>query len=288
MSISLPVIPPDLPTHDNTMMESHLKCDWMYWLKHRMHQKRHGHRAAPALQFGGIMHTGLDVWYRTRDARAALEAMENAPFAEPMIDDPRTKKRALETFAQYLTKWKNDDTWWGPNGVLATESPFDLSDPDGFRWGGVIDLLVVWNGDPWIVDHKTTSRGGATYWDQFVKCNQFAGYAWAAWKLHGRPLKGVIVNQIVVRKNDEEFARKPFLINPLDIQEWKDNMIAYYHRIYRNIQENSFPRNRTNCTTKFGRCDCFDLCELPEASRARAIEHDFEYAPWDWANRDEE
>ncbi len=185
-----------LKTHDNSMLSSFNRCPRLYEILYRRRRSPRGKNAA--LSFGSLVHTGLEVWHKTNNIEAALEAVLTAPFDEP-LDDFRTRGRALLLLPEYVNHYGNKEQKWGLKTIF-TETAFDVEDPiDGMPYGGKIDWLVEWRGKLYIVDHKTTSRFDPTF-SKFVPDTQTAGYIWAASLLHGKQVQGVIMNMIIVHK----------------------------------------------------------------------------------------
>lgn len=233
------------------------------------------------------MHAGLAKWYETRDPKAALDAIANYhDWRDPEDDDFRTQGRALTTMAEYIAYYGNEENWFG-NDVLLTETPFELRDEQGFRYGGRIDLIVKWHGEPWVLDHKTTSRyGGEQYYDQYRNSPQMTGYAWGGSALHGQPVKGVIVNVIVIHKipkpAEQMFHRRPLLYDPRKVDEWRSMRVEAYNEIAEATARDYYRPRWDNCVNKYGKCQFFDICTLPAESRERALEQDFIQEEWNW------
>lgn len=282
----LPVIPDIVPTADNTTFESWERCPRLYWLRHVRGLSSKGVKTA--LGFGGMVHAGLAKWYETGSAEQALRTVEEYVFVDPESDH-RTKGRAMVTMAEYIGHYGSPDSRW--DKVLLTETPFDIVDADGFRYGGVIDLVVLWKGVPWIVDHKTTTRGGDSYWYQFQNSGQMCGYTWAGSELVGQPVRGVIINRILLHKQkkspEEEFAWRPMLYSAEKVLEWKEMRIDAYHEIALSIETDNFRPRWDNCINKYGTCPFFNVCSAPATSREELIASDFDVRPWDWRDREE-
>lgn len=64
---------------------------------------------------------------------------------------------------------------------------------------GRIDAVLNENDRLWVIDHKTSSRGGKEFLEAFRLSLQTRGYTWAASKLLGRKVQGLIMNAVVVR-----------------------------------------------------------------------------------------
>ena len=283
--MKLPVIPPEVPTHDNTMMSDWARCPFLYNVRHVLGLRRPGTSAA--LQYGSALHAGLAVWYEEWDPVKAAEAIINYTPWEVIPDDFRTKERAVAKFADYVQHYGEEESWFGGRaGTILTETAFDIEDDDGFRWGGRIDYLPLYHGKPWVLDHKTTARFSSGYFDQFYHSPQMSGYVWAGGKLHGQTVAGVIINCIVTHKvpktAEQQLHRRPILYDEWKLSEWKEAMIQNYHAIAEARASNNFPRNRYNCINKYGHCPLFDICKIPERNREDMMERELIHDPWKW------
>lgn len=296
---ALPVIPAHVPTCDNSGMDQFNRCPRLFYLSTRQNLK--STRGGVATSYGTLMHKGLQTWYKGFDAEATLTAMFEHPYEDP-IGDFRTKARALQTMTEYVLHYGEDPQW----EILMTETPFTLVDPeDGFRWGGKIDLLVRWHNKIWVVDHKTTSVFGDTYFDPFFPDTQTAGYIYAASLMHGVKVHGAILNVIIGHKvkksGDLQFQRRAFNYDDWMIDEFKRQSIDGYHDIgaamdlQQKIEQAGGdpydawrPRWRS-CTEKYGRCTFYENCRLRPENRGRVLHRsgDFIVKPWDWMEVDD-
>lgn len=102
-----------------------------------------------AADFGTLVHSILERWYRRHDLEFALDG----------VDDP--KARAL-TIAY-------DDLYGSlPHETLEVEREFAF-DLEGHFVGGKIDAIIRAEDGVWIVEHKTTSADvGAAYWHRLT------------------------------------------------------------------------------------------------------------------------
>lgn len=274
---NLPVIPRNVPTHDNTKISAFVKCPRWYSIRHVDDMRPRFNQTA--LEFGSAYHDGLAAWYETYDIKYALSVVQDRPYEE-VEGDYRTKGLVLTALAKYIEHWGDDRQW----KIILNETAFDIEDPaDGFRWGGRLDLVVEWNGRLWVVDHKSTSYGGSTWWHEFDNAPQMGGYVYAGTQLHGAPIAGVIINRTVIRKSGTfEFERRPYLWPDWKLAEWKQHMIHRYQEIALAREHNSFHPNHYACVGKYGRCAAYGICTLPPVSRHRALKEDFIHDPWDW------
>lgn len=284
----LPVLQPpsDIEIHDNTMLDWHARCPFLYWI--RAVRGLSPRIVAQPLSFGSLLHDGLAEYYialnegddwMTAGERAirVIQAME---YDDP-VDGHRTKQRAALVMVEYIEEYKEDSDF---REILFTETPFRITDDNGFGYGGRIDLIVkAYGGQIWEVDHKTSSWFGSTYFEQFKSAPQFCGYTWAGTQLHGKPLAGVIVNNITIRKTGKtEFHREPLRYPEWMVEEWYEDTIRRLHNIKRDIDDEYFERRRYNCRNKYGKCDAWSVCHgLPENTEKLLASYFVDHK-WNW------
>lgn len=294
---SLPIIPTSMATHDNTMMSKYAKCQRLYALSHILH--RRSIFRSPALSFGSLLHVGLDAYYRTlspksRDrnidnviaaAEFAVAQMQEEPFYD-FEDDYRTRDRAIAVIIDYIKKYGPDQDF---EEIIFTETAHDIRHPDGFPWGGITDLWVIFNGRDWIVDHKSTSRFGQDYFTQFRRDPQFMGYLINAAALRGTWPAGVIVNTPVVRKNDQEFQRQPIIFPHWLIEECRRMQHLNYVEIHEKRERSLDPWDDTvwrpnlySCEGKYGKCEMYGVCHTLPENRDLVLQSEYEEKEWDW------
>jgi hypothetical protein len=290
--ISLPVLPSR--THDNTMLTAYERCARLYHILYNLNLTGGSN---PALDFGSLVHLGLNIWYssfiipgmtKERAMEIALEAMLKADYVE-VGDDFRTRERAILTFAEHCEYygWMEQ----GPDGwkwdILFSETAFDTVDENGIPWGGKIDLCVRWRDELWLVDHKTTSRKGDDYFTQFVPDTQTAGYVKYGSILNGQRIKGVIINSIVVHKIKkppaQQFERRPFEYPDFYLREFTEQQVDTLAQIARSEQTNVWRPRWRSCTDKYGKCPAFYVCRSAPENRHKELAK-WQNRTWDFRN----
>ena len=274
---------------------------------------------SPALRFGGALHEGLAAWYRGLGAEASLDAIARAWDNTWDSDDYRTLEKCAKTFIAYIKEYPHEnftvvgapetpiveqtfaiDTGWfcgcldcGKFNLDPTKAQCDFchADLEPIEYGGILDLLIDFNGVVYPMDHKSTSivapvKGGY-FFDQFKPDNQMTGYHWGGTKLSGGRVGGVMINAIAMNKSDTVFARRITSRNELDVQEWLVSLRLHCTEIMRHKSLGVFPLRTTSCTTKYGKCQFHSVHTLSNADdRLRRLETDYIHNPWDFENRD--
>jgi PD-(D/E)XK nuclease superfamily len=138
---------------------------------------------------------------------------------------------------------------------------------------GRIDLLLEEPPLLWVVDRKTTSRGGREFEEALRLSLQTRGYAWAAQKITGRSVAGALLDAAVIRAltktgTGTEFNRVNHFYSPDSIAEWEDDMKAHVSDIVANLVRGFFPQSSRSFMSPCARCDFQENCALPRAQRA--------------------
>ncbi len=274
-------------TLDNTALSTYQQCPEKYRLSMVLH--RRSGRDSAALIFGNCMHTLLEFWYRTGD-RELARAVAAKKWGERMdalgFSDYRTFGRALLVFDQYIEKWGHpsttDDITLGlpdsPMVELSTNVVLPMAaEPYAVR----IDRIFEMDGGIYIEDHKTTSQFGPKFYDEFWASGQMMGYARVANLLIDRPIRGVRINVLAVRKNDTEFDRKIIEFTPSLLKRWEENFKIWHGRIEESKRTGVYGRNWSACAHKYGMCPYVEYCTTDEQYQQSLLEQDFEVAPWD-------
>lgn len=161
----------------------------------------------------------------------------------------------------------------GPNGEDKFELQVFNSREIPVVWIGKMDMLIKKDGMFWIVDHKTTSIFGATYYNQYYLSNQMTGYAWAAQEALKQRVSGVMINVIAIRKPTPtgkgiEFGRQYIDIPHFRVAEWKRDTLALVSRFFNNMLDGYFPKKTVWCVTKFSKqCQYWDVCTTEDEKR---------------------
>src|ERR1035437_2374952 len=225
--IPLPLLDGDTLLIDNSSLEHFTTCPRSAEYSICRRRKPAGERSP--LRFGGIIHKVVEARYRAGEpmyaqspaVEAVMKAIATVEFAAwtPPEDDYRNFGTALAFIREFglAYPFESFDVVKFPDGRPFIEVPFalplgDLEGADGktihLIWTGRIDLAYTINGSLYVMDHKTTSIMGPSYFTQFEIAHQLYGYAWAAEQLFGTPVTGVVINALGIRKPSK--TGKPF------------------------------------------------------------------------------
>ena len=268
---------------DFTTIDDFQRCrKYYYW--------RHIRNFAPkipgsALVFGGAFHTALDTYYLNGLVKA-IEAFR-AIYKDREDDKLRTVENGVKALEWYAKVYVNEQ--FKVLGKPEAGFVFPVGD---IMWGGRMDLPVEWDGQLWIMEHKTTTRLDSNYFKQFALDKQLTGYTIGAEEFFGRECKGCIINAIEVWKElirptsksktpEQHFVRDPVMRTKM----LKDRFKLNVQRIVRNIlwceEHNEFyeAEKKDVCFSYNYDCPYRTLCEFGEDSRI--VERDYSIIKWE-------
>ncbi len=210
----------------------------------------------------------------------------HAPFRfRPVINDGQV---VVETpFDIVIAELPIDGLFPCPPSLLfGSESSYgelglDLSEPPAtycstviVHWTGRIDAIVTHDDHPgvWVLDHKTTSIGGPTYYSQFNLSQQMLGYCYAAKKIFGIEPAGLLLDTLFNRQptktgKSQEFNITPFPYESYQYDEWVDDVRHFVADFIANLLRGFFPKSTAWCFGKYGACPYHTACTLPPAER---------------------
>ncbi len=147
---------------------------------------------------------------------------------------------------------------------------------------GFIDLLVSQRGLLKVMDFKSTSQLGQSYWDDKKAIAQPKGYCHAIQELlsikpHGYIIRAIrtipppkyVTEGVPSKKGefkrisdwwDESLSEQSFDLGEGETEEWKQNAIEQVKGFLHNYQNQFFPQQKTICVGKYGRCQYYEIC----------------------------
>lgn len=277
-----------------------------------------------ALVAGGALHQGLEHMYRSPSLTASVPRAQEIA-RQWFIDHAcplswRTPDLVCKALKNYASMYEANDPWdivvhnderfveksfevglghFDLDCVLPYSKKFLTGKGDDNQlkvrrlyavWIGKIDLLVRSVNGLYVLDHKTTSLLGSTFYKQFELGQQPLGYVWAANKIFGEMPNGFIVNVIYwrpPRKNEAmgrvEFSRNMFNYQPSVIAEWETDVMNSIADFVGNLQRGYFSGYRMWCVNKYGMCPYHEVCTLPTLAQRKVYLNtsQFEHVVWD-------
>lgn len=268
---------------DYTTIDMFQRCrKYYYW---RIVRDLDTKTTSPALLFGGALHDALDAYY----TNGLVKAIEK--FRETYVDregeEIRTVDNGVKVLEWYAKVYANE-----PFTVLGKPEVGFVFPIGNILWGGRMDLPVEWDGQLWVMEHKTTTRLDSNFFKQFSLDKQVTSYTVGAEAFFSRPCAGCIVNVIEPwkeLKRPTERSKRPedhFVRDPVRRpQVLKDRFKLNIQRIVRDIlwceENNEFYEAELKTACFYYNYDCpyRTLCEYGEDEKV--IEREFKVDHWE-------
>jgi len=246
---------------DASSVKTYLECPRKYYWQYVRHKVPFNEPTA--LSFGRAIHEGLYVWYTTWDEEQALNEFHKH-WQDTSDEYLRTAERGENLLRGYFKKYnkKTEPLQF----VTAPEQKFEL-DLDGHRLIGRFDGVVSWSGLTAILDHKTATRMGYTYYYQFRPDIQMSTYCFAASRLIGKPVLHAVINTLYFTKSKMDYDRDIITREPWEMDEYVRVMTSIMNEISNTDPEDMHAwRPNWNSCMMWGYCKYRDLClcEDPE------------------------
>lgn len=273
----------------------------------------------PALNFGSAIHRALEYRYTTlrNEAPTVLDEQDIFDHAlKPYFDanpqpedDHRTLEFAREVIGMYNQRYAHEpfSLMVDKDGKVMAEMSFavplftyrmgkDLQGIDHnipIIYTGRIDLPVLWDGQVFIGDFKTSGMLGPSKADEYKISPQFEGYCWAFEKLTGTKPGGFFIRGIRTKSKpgsakagwdkwwDECFMSHKEYLRPGQLDEWYRNTVALVEEFFWHYQRGFMPQKKQACTM-YGKCPYYEICYMPEASREQVLQSDM-YTANEWS-----
>ncbi len=159
---------------------------------------------AEALSFGSVIHTAIELWYRSSNTESRLRdvlAYIDDAFENRVVDSNLMVQWHLATamFRGYAERYGTEEF-----EIVEVEKEFvgEIRNPDTgrqsqtFRIAGKVDGIVRCHDGLYLLEHKTASTIDASYLDKLWTDTQIALYCYYLREL-GYPIVGVIYNVLL-------------------------------------------------------------------------------------------
>ncbi len=269
---------------DFTALSTFNSCKYKYFLRHVLGIV--GKQPPIAAEFGRVMHLCLDEMYKSWDLDKCTAVLK-ANWKDSPEDEKRTIAVGEKILKLYHEKYKDP-----PFKVLASEIEFTVAIPETpYKLIGRIDKIIDWHGTIEVMDHKTTSSLGATYFYKIKPNAQFTGYVWAARSL-GYPASGILLDAVLVAKGLlvpaqlarlTPLGRDEALVTQDDIEDWRVGLLDTIASIYECYKKGTWPKTGMFCDSccDFVECPYRKICKEDANIREAIIISDYKVEPWD-------
>lgn len=205
----------DKTTFDSSSLGTYISCPRKYYWRYVRHLLPRGYKSAP-LDFGTAIHEALRIWYTTHDAEEAISTFHDL-WDERLEDNKRTHEKGIELLSGYFKKYERETFTW----ISEPETVFKL-DFYGNTFVGRFDGVIDFQGLPLIIDHKTATRMGSSYFYKFRPDMQMSAYVWAARQLFGDEIAGALINVLYFTTKKMGYFRSIVERQDWEIQEFLD------------------------------------------------------------------
>ena len=298
LGVPLPkIVLPDVLTISNSMAKDWKSCRRRFFWNYLARLKPK--KIVIPFFVGTYFHEGLRAFYEgksmEKEVPSILKRMEaearKAVFLTPEEEEDLMMQTAIVAgmLPSYARRYAKDRKKWELQGA---EKSFEVPIDDRSSYVGQIDLLVQFDGELWIVEHKTAGRLDKNYIDRLPLDTQITGYTIGAKYAMDRPVAGVVYNvakkpsirqkknesltQFAARIEGDYSARPDFyfyreqlyrskgdiLHYKKEISELATDVHAKFDIIRKEGPEAALPhfyRNTEVCTIR-GRCAYLDIC----------------------------
>lgn len=286
---------------DSTSLTLWQTCPYKYYLT-RYEGWAHKQKSVHLL-FGGIYASALERYYKLvgtgTDPEAALRAVVRFALEESwdheagqpkeFLDNKKTRDALLRTIIWYFDEFADDqlETLTLPDGTLGVELTFKVPFTDNILYVGHLDRAVMFEGNPYIFDQKTTkSVITPYYWGQFSPNNQVSAYSLAGQIVYKMPFRGMVIDAAQINVNSTVFERSPIPRSAASLDEWYTNTVRVIEGAQRDMEARFFPMNPASCGN-YGGCEFRKICALsPEFRERFLLESYAKHTPWDPLGRD--
>jgi len=263
----------DATTFDSSSLKTYISCPRKYYWRYVRHLLQKGRKSAP-LNFGTAIHEALRVWYTDHDAEEAIMTFHDL-WDERFADNKRTHEKGDALLSGYFEKYEKETFTW----ISEPETVFKL-DFFGNTFVGRFDGVIDFQGMPLIIDHKTSTRMGSSYFYSFRPDMQMSAYIWAARQLFPQHIEGALINVLYFTTKQMDYIRSIIERQDWEIQEFLDVASRNITEIQmRDPEDHMDWEPRWEYCQHWGTCPYRDLCT--EKNPEPLIESMYKVDEWD-------
>lgn len=227
-----------------------------------------------ATSFGSAIHKALEFIHTHRELSLPEQVMggftEFCKIYPTQVEDYRTREFGLKIIKAYVTQYQRDSF----KIVNKPEQGFAFLLNSTYTLVGRFDCVIEYLDAPglWVFDHKTTSRMGKDWWEQWRMDTSLDVYILAAQSLLSQPVLGMTINGIGTgktahdgpAKSAEHLGRRNYTRSQQRLSEEVDNICRVMDRIVKHspIDPHDWEQRKCNCSWKYGLCPYMNLCDF--------------------------
>jgi hypothetical protein len=194
-------------------------------------------------------------------------------------DSRRSVERGLEIFSNYVNNYPDE-----PNSIVQAEIKFEHQIAEGIIFNGRIDGVIrLSDGSLAIIEDKTTSRLGDSYFVRMKGSSQVLWYMWVANKLGLFCLNAKVqlpkcyINAIYIHDKTNRFERDITMKTEDTLELASENMLKWIHQIQKAERDDHFPLNDVDNSvcTAYGGCEYLPLKYAKKSQYDRLLNTEF-------------
>lgn len=210
------------------------------------------------------------------------------------IDPNKNRETLVRSVVWYLDQFGEADpakTLTLPNGAPAVELTFKMeteialplsrvTTQGRYILSGHLDRVVIFDGDPYVMDRKTTkSTISPYYFKRYNPDNQMSLYSLAASLVFHAPVKGVIIDAAQIAVGFTSFSRGVVTRTSAQLDEWLRDLEPILRGVEKAAETGHWPMNDTACD-KYGGCAFRDICSKDPGVRDQFLKSNYVERRW--------
>jgi hypothetical protein len=241
---------------------------------------------------GSVVHECIDAFHSGKSWLDKFVSMTEGKAICDIMPDKSGSLRHLEMLIKrYLDQYCTEPLKDRDFEVVRSEQMLEMSLSAAVTFRGKLDKIAIdKEGRRIIVDHKTSSSLRSWVAPTVAISDQFTGYI-ALGQANGLGVSGLLVDGIsTARKaldDDKDlFCRYPAERTAEQIENWKQNTLAWCSQIVRDIESSEFLTNKPHACCAFGgKCLYYDICASTSSSATNIIRNSFTVVQNPWIER---
>ena len=243
-------------------------------------------RKATALSLGYAMSCGIQRYRQTGKKSDTFSAFVDAWESDGKVlmpkksDDPRRSvERGLEILDAYIEQYPDEY-----DNIVQPEVSFNVEMTPDINFTGRIDAVTRLNdGSLAIIEDKTTSRLGDSFFTKLKGSSQILWYLWVANKMGLFEVDGkkqmpkCWLNAIYIHPTTLRFERDITIKSTKTLEYAKNNMLLWIKQIFLAEKNDLFPYDdidNSQCSA-YGGCDYLPLKHASQPLYDRIVKHEF-------------
>lgn len=295
--------PPFPAAIDSTLRASFVSCPRKFEMEYLHHWKPQ----TPNIHLlaGGAFARGLEVarlaFWRDKESversigLGAIALVKAYGTLEEPRDSTKSLVNMLGALCEYFVHYGFSTDSIHPLVVVdrpAVEFSFALPIPgtrhpetgDPVIYSGRFDMLGLYNNQLFVVDEKTASQLGPSWYNNWALRSQITGYCWAAREFN-YTVVGAIIRGLAILTKDYKHAEAIEYRPQWQVDRWLEQLRRDVKRMIQCWEEGYFDWNLDSTCSSYGGCQFLSVCNSNHPERWLSAE--FIQRVWDPLTREE-